>query len=303
MISTYICNLVDSIPTSILKKEKLDIVLDGGLFNGSYLAGALLFIKELEYRKHCKVKRISGCSVGSIVAVLYHLNAIHLSENIYNILLDTIKKTDFLDAFSELFEVLNPLLTDEMCLSMNKRVYITYYNIVTGKRIIKYKYKNKSDIFNAIKRSCFVPFIINGNMVYQKKYIDGINPYIFPIRKDRKIIYMDLLGYGKLTHVISVKNETSNFHRILAGALDIHFYYLRNSSSLMSSCVNNWSLIEFIYYTKIRYFIERIIYYIFYIVFTIHSNLHINIIKSDMYKYIHSIIKQKYIYYLHQICL
>jgi hypothetical protein len=281
MIDKYIKSLVASLP---LKKKddkedknkeldkELDIILDGGLFNGSYLAGALLFIKELEVQGTIKVMRISGCSVGSIAALLYHINVVNLSEKIYTILLDTVKKTYQFDAFDSIFKLLEPFITDEVCKSMTKRVYITYYNVITGKQIVKYKYKNSKDVFRTVKRSCFVPFLIDGNLVYQKKYMDGMNPYIFPIHKYnrcRKVIYMDLLGYGKLFNIISVKNEISNFHRILAGALDIHFYYLRGESTSMCSCVNNWTIFEYIYYIYIRKLVERILYHFIYLFYVI----------------------------------
>ena len=48
------------------KPQRIDIVLGGGAFNGSYLIGALFFLKEMEKRNYIIVERISGCSIGSI---------------------------------------------------------------------------------------------------------------------------------------------------------------------------------------------------------------------------------------------
>jgi hypothetical protein len=298
MIDKYIKTLVSSLPSKNNKDrevEELDIILDGGLFNGSYLAGALLFIKEMELQGTIKVIRISGCSVGSIAALLYHINVINMSEKIYSILLDTVKKTYQFDAFDSIFKLLEPFITDEVCKTMSKRIYITYYNVITGKQIVKYKYKNSKDVFRSIKRSCFVPFLINGNLVYQKKYMDGMNPYIFPTRNTcRKVIYMDLLGYGKLFNVISVKNEDSNFHRILAGALDIHFYYLRGESTSMCSCVNNWSIVEYTYYIYIRKLVERILYqFIYFIYVTQEIGIESNLVSSSM-KHIYTLFVKHY---------
>jgi len=271
MISTYIKNLVDSIPTRNRNKQSMDLILDGGMFNGSYLAGALLFIREMEQRGSIKVRRLSGCSVGSIAAVLYHLDAVELTEPIYEILLDTFKTTYRVDIFPKMFSLMEPLLTDETIRRMNRRIYITYYNVKSGNRVVKCKYRYKQDVFDAIKRSCFVPFMIDGCIMYQKKYIDGMNPYIFPtkIGEKEKVItlYLDLFGYGKLLNIISIKNEKTNFHRVLSGALDLHFYYLRGTSTSMSSCIEDWSLLEYLYYVYIRRIVERIIYYIVYAVF------------------------------------
>ena len=46
-MEVYIHNLIENIP----KREKplhVDIVMEGGAFNGGYLYGILLFIKELK---------------------------------------------------------------------------------------------------------------------------------------------------------------------------------------------------------------------------------------------------------------
>ena len=44
----------------------IDLVLDGGAFNGFYQLGSLKLIKQLEKKGYLKVNKISGVSVGSI---------------------------------------------------------------------------------------------------------------------------------------------------------------------------------------------------------------------------------------------
>ena len=58
MIQHYINKLVDNLP---IRKSpiELDLVLDGGVFNGSYLIGSLYFLKELEKINYVKIKRNS----------------------------------------------------------------------------------------------------------------------------------------------------------------------------------------------------------------------------------------------------
>ncbi len=61
---------MDNIKNSIYKlienlidfpsNHTLDIVFEGGLFNGSYLIGALYYLKQLEEKKYIKINRISG---------------------------------------------------------------------------------------------------------------------------------------------------------------------------------------------------------------------------------------------------
>ena len=101
MLQKYINNLVDTIePNGKLNKlnkkvvEKVDIILEGGLFNGSYQLGFLNYIKQMEKNKLIKIKRLSGCSIGSFMAFLYFTD-VSLDENIdfiRNIIYKHIKK-------------------------------------------------------------------------------------------------------------------------------------------------------------------------------------------------------------------
>ena len=48
-IDFHINNLIDEIPQTS-NPERTDVILEGGLFNGSYLLGALYYLKGLEQR-------------------------------------------------------------------------------------------------------------------------------------------------------------------------------------------------------------------------------------------------------------
>ena len=55
MINEYIHKLMDNLPENITNRKKplkLDLILGGGAFNGSYILGALFFLKELERKKY-----------------------------------------------------------------------------------------------------------------------------------------------------------------------------------------------------------------------------------------------------------
>ena len=40
---------------------------------------------------------------------------------------------------------------------------------------------------------------------HENKYIDGINPYIFKSKNDRKILHLDLFGYDKIKYLIKLE--------------------------------------------------------------------------------------------------
>ena len=46
MINKYINKLLVNFPTKTSKPIYTDLIIDGGLFNGSYLLGCLYFLKE-----------------------------------------------------------------------------------------------------------------------------------------------------------------------------------------------------------------------------------------------------------------
>ena len=45
--------------------------MDGGAFSGSYILGALYYIKKMEETNHVKVNKLSGCSIGSLLCIIF----------------------------------------------------------------------------------------------------------------------------------------------------------------------------------------------------------------------------------------
>ena len=72
----YIENLANNYP-QLNKPIELDIIIEGGLFNGMYSCGALLLIKQLERKKYFRVNRISGASIGSIMGYYYFTDTVN----------------------------------------------------------------------------------------------------------------------------------------------------------------------------------------------------------------------------------
>jgi len=272
MLETYISKLVDNIPLSKKnQREKIDIILDGGLFNGSYLIGALYFLREMEKVGYIEVDKLSGCSIGSLACVLYTADLLDLTTEIYNMAIDQFKKTTHLEVVDDILSKIRKKLPRDICERMNGRVFITYYDLKKGKKVIKSKYKNKKEIMDVVKRSCFVPYLIDGSFMHKERYIDGIFPYILPKEEGKRILYLDLLGYDKITHIISVKNEKTNFHRVLSGLLDIHLFYIKEKPTLMCSYVDEWSLVRQTYHFILKKIFEIFVFYNIYFYFLIHK--------------------------------
>jgi hypothetical protein len=277
IIKNTITELINNI--SFLKnkqREKINIILDSGLFNGAYIIGSLYFLKELEKKQYVKIDKISGCSIGSIIAVLYYVDLLDSFNDIYNMGVDELIKNNIFNV-DIMINILKEKLPENICHLVNKKLYISYYDLKLNKKIVRTKYKNKDDIIETIIRSCCFPLLLNGNILYKNRYIDGIFPYIFPESNINNIktknLFIDLYGFDKIWHALSIKNEKTSFHRVLGGILDIHLFYIKETPTSMCSYTNKWTFINKILYHFIRQLIEYILYIITYIYYFIKNNL------------------------------
>jgi len=251
LFQSYINNLLKNLP----KRDKpivIDLVMDGGLFNGSYLIGCLYFLKALEKINYVKIKRISGCSVGAAVGLLYTLDKLNVSQKINNSVIKELKRTNKISVIKNFKRLIfeDKVLTEKeskiILEKVNNYLYVSYHKKskkrVCFKKITKHKYRTIDELFDYILRSCFVPYLIDGNMLYKNKYIDGLTPYIFDFKNNRKILYLNLCDSDKLLYMIHIKNEKSDYHRILTGLLDIHLFFIKNTNTSICSYVNNWTI-------------------------------------------------------------
>jgi hypothetical protein len=305
MINQYVEKFIENLPEEIKNSKNpinLDLVLDGGIFNGSYLVGALYFLKEMEKRNYIKICRMSGCSIGSIVAFIYIIDKLEILEKLYEITLKQIKTNYNLNTVIRLNNLLDKYIPDDICDKVNNKLYITYNNIHKRTKKVKSVYKDKKDIIDTIIKSSYIPFFMDGNILFKNKYIDGINPYIFKTRNDRKILHLDLFGYDKIKYLINIKNEKTNFHRVLSGLLDIHNFFIKQANTDMCSYVNEWSL-----FNKTRIFvktiIEKMLIYFTYLVFLIKKYTPDKIKDYTLYKILTKITYEIYVILLKNYCI
>ena len=290
IIQNYIHNLIDNLPNTSIEgqqrqksqqreksqqtqqtqqRQNMNIILDGGIFNGSYLIGCLYFLQEMEIRNYICIKKISSCSISSVCSLLYYIGALDLMPELYTIIVKQFKEHCNLNIFDACFDKIKTRIhnPDALCKRINNRLYITYYNISKKKKIVKCKYCTIDDIFETIHRSCFIPFVANGEFTYKKWFCDGMTPYMFPYDPKCKLLYIDLFGMDKIGYLLSIKNEKTNIHRILAGLLDIHLFFIKNCSTQMCSYVEHWSLGQTIYHRGFKLFFETCIFYCIYILY------------------------------------
>jgi len=305
MVQQYVNKLIENLPDNIKNSKTplvIDLVLDGGVFNGSYIFGALHFLKEMEKRNYIRVDRISGCSIGAIAGYLYLVDGLDLFSNIYKIINKEFKETYSLKSVENMKKYLSDYYKEDICEKINNKLFISYNNIKSCKKKNKYNYKTYDELINTLIKSCFFPGLINGNMLYKDKYLDGISPYIFNEQKGKKVLYLELFSSDKIGGMINIKNEKTNYHRILGGLLDIHNFFIKESRTSMCSYVNDWTIVERYYY-KLKFIFERFFVYIIYFLYILKKNLPFDLTNTLFYKLVTKILREIFIILLETYCL
>jgi len=262
-LNTFINTLIENIPEKNLPPE-IDLVLDGGAFNGVYMLGGLFYIKELESREKLKIKRVSGCSIGAILGILFLLNKMDISIEICNSSYKYLRRHQDLKKVVVLFKkILNEVVKDEDLGLINNRFYLTYFDTIKGKQIIKKRYKSKSELIDNIIKSLYVPYLIDRKPTDDDGCIDGAFPYMFKSRENkRKVLFLNLQSFDKIKKMIFIKNEKNIYPRLLEGLMDTHRFFETSKSNNMCSYVNDWNIIDILFF-RLREIIYVILFYIF----------------------------------------
>jgi hypothetical protein len=141
---------------------------------------------------------------------------------------------------------LRPHLTPAIMAALNGRLFITYYNIKHNEQVVRHKYRSVDDLFDVIRKSCYCPYVIDHSFLYKKKYVDGFYPYIFPSVPGKKVMHFNIHRFDKLFHGISIKNEKTNYRRIIAGILEAHTFFAYGHATSICSFVNDWTVIDYV---------------------------------------------------------
>lgn len=261
-LQAFISSLIKNVPNKNIPKE-MDLILDGGAFNGIYMLGGLFYIKELEQRNKIKIKRISGCSIGAVLGLLFILNRMDISIDISTYAFKCLRKHQHL---KQLIDVIKNKFYEIICdadmLNINNKFYLTYFDTIKGKQIIKKTYKSKEDLLNCLIKSLYVPYLIDKNLTDKEGCIDGAFPHIFKPKKDRKILFLNLQSFDKIKKMIFIKHEKNIYPRLLEGLMDTHFFFESDKSNNMCSYVNNWGIIDILIF-RLREIIYVTLVYIF----------------------------------------
>ena len=152
----YIKNLSNNYP-ELNKPIELDIIIEGGLFNGMYSCGALLLIKELERKKYFKVNRISGASVGSIMGYYYFTDTIHELIDDFIKLRNSFQKNVNFHIIEEIATNHINELDKSKLNEINNKLFITY--VKNGDETTQQYFESCDDLKRAILKSIQIPYL------------------------------------------------------------------------------------------------------------------------------------------------
>ena len=232
----------------IYKHQTIDLILDGGAFSGSYLLGGLIYMQHIS--KYIHIQRISGTSIGSLFGLLYLSNLLtKYNCKFYQKFRKCFKKNGNLSVLKKCLLFIRKHISSDFYKQCNHKLYVTYFNVQTKKQTVRFNYFSNDDLLNSIYKSCFIPFIINGDIALDNKYVDGIVPYIFPKNSFSKIIFMDL-HTSYLSKMINIKNEINNHSRILSGIFETHHFFMYGKSNLCFDIYSHFYYYKLIFYIR-----------------------------------------------------
>jgi len=272
MLAQYIDNLIQNIPERKNPYE-FDIVIEGGVFNGSYALGILIFLKALEKKNYLKVKRISGTSIGAVGAFKFLTNQLESSIKNYEdfrkqfqtqLNLNILKKVIDKDLENMTAEVFDRIKEDVL--------YINYFDVEKKEQVLVSRYTSPKHLRDTILKSCHIPFLSDGSCCVQdngRLLLDGGLPYIFPERDRRlnkRILYISITGASKIKTMFNTKNEKTIYGRFLEGVLDVYNFLLKEKKTSMCSFVDTWSFLDFMILRFKHGSLTLIIYLIYWLI-------------------------------------
>ena len=305
MFEKEIQNLIDNIPKGE-RKQKIDVVCEGGAFNGYNQLGVMLYIKELEKKRKIQVNRLSGSSVGSLISFCYLTDQLDIFMKLYTKVITSLKKSlgfEFLK--EEVREIVNYSTEKKVLKKVNGRLYVNYYDLDKKESIVKSEYVSLNELFHILWSSCYIPYVTENAAFYREnnekeseepRKIDGGLPFIFKNREKHdkeKIVYINLSNIDMLQKIFQLKKQKNCNGRILHGILEAHSFFCEKQQTSMISYVNDWGKKDYIS-QRMKEVILLLLVYIVDISNKYFVMVHSNFKDYDIYKRFLNIMKYLY---------
>jgi len=196
---------------------------------------------------------MSSCSASSLIAFLFLTNNLELfQDKLYEMIVTSFRNNktfifteSTLQNIMEIIKCSLPLDNETTLKMINKKLYITYFDVKRRKKIVKKQYKTLHDVFETIKKSSYIPLVTMNELLYCNRYIDGCTPYFFKDNGKRKHLFINMLGKDKIKDSVVLKNDKNGVHKIINGMLDAYYFFFRGcKGTSMCSYIDNWSFLK-----------------------------------------------------------
>lgn len=247
LLECYIHSLINNINKPINKENKeYNLIIDGGAFNCAFSGGCLYYINELEKLNYIRVNKISGCSIGAILGYMYLTDTLQLLPMYYSCLLEYGRKNINFNIIKKLIKN-HVKRTDYRVI--NKRLFITFNNINTLKHHVVSEYKSEKQVIKCLIKTCFIPYMIDGQIGYKDKkhlYCDGFTPHIFK-NDGHHSIFISLITLKLFKHSFYTSEDKYIWDKLFYGIKDAHLFFTANmKKTKYCSLVNKWNYNMFI---------------------------------------------------------
>lgn len=212
--------------------QRINLIFDSGAVNGLLGIGSALYIHHLEKNAYIKINKISGCSIGSLIALWYICDCPDTMYGEIDTLFSYYKINKNFFIFPEIVsKIIQQLLPTEASLEkLNGRLYINYYDTKKCKQRVESHYKTRAHLLTCILRSSHIPYLTNNCHKFQGRYVDGISPYIFPNQPDCKNLFIQLIHFTDIFKSLNIKREKNIYSRLIRGVVDANEFFINDTS-------------------------------------------------------------------------
>jgi hypothetical protein len=282
ILKKYINALIENINPELLPK-KINLIFDSGAVNGLKGIGAALYLHHLEKMNLLQINKISGCSIGAIIAVWYTCDCPDIIYSYMDSLFSYYKKKRNFFIFEEIVtKTVHQLFLNDDMSRVNDKVYINYYDTKKSKQCVVKNFKNREHLIHCILRSSHIPFLTSNSYKYQDRYIDGIAPYIF--KNNCKNLFIRLIQFTSPLKVINIKKEKNIYSRLMSGVVETNDFFINDINSICSYIDSEMKIQLYL-----RQCIALFILFIIEKVIWIKKSIHPSLLDTVYYKIIASI--------------
>lgn len=285
----YVNSLIKNLPEMFI--GKMNVILDGGAFSGSYILGGLYYLKELEDTNRFCVDKMSGCSIGSILCILYKLNRLDACHRVYDNIRKHFKEHGNLHIIKNILSEIKEEMDENFYLKCNDKIFLTYYDVLDKKHIVKSTFINNDDIIDTALKSSYIPYICGETMFHEDRFLDGLKPYDF--QGEKSLFFNLCMNYKSLIGMLYIRNEVNNMERTMTGMLETHAFF-SNKSSFMCFYTDNMTWMQ-----RVLHFLR--VFYIKCIVYGIYICYHMR--DMDWFKTYHNVLSEGNKLFPRMICM